>query len=196
MRYHDGSRRLQDAFDTRRLADRIDEVLVQDRLTDSERQFIEGRDMFFLATADAEGQPSCSYKGGDPGFVRVIDEKTIAFPSYDGNGMFLSAGNVLVNARVGMLFIDFEEQDRLRVNGTAEVVSDEALRAMFPGAQFVIRVTVGEVFPNCGRYIHRYALVERSTYVPREGCKAPIPGWKRSDWAADVLAADDPANES
>ena len=195
MQYHDGSRRLQDTFDTRRLADRIDEVLVHDTVEESDREFIEARDMFFLATADAEGQPSCSYKGGDPGFVRVIDEKTIAFPNYDGNGMFLSAGNMLVNPRVGMLFIDLEEQDRMRVNGIAEISSEPSMLALFPGAQFVIKVTVREIFPNCGRYIHRYELVERSGFVPRKGERTPVPGWKRAAWACDVLPENDPANE-
>src|ERR1051326_9525098 len=108
--YHDASRALQDRFDRRRLADRIEERLVRDHIDDDDRAFIEARDMFFLATADAEGRPQCSYKGGDPGFVRVLDEHTIAFPNYDGNGMFLTAGNALVNPRVGLLFISFEER--------------------------------------------------------------------------------------
>ena len=94
--YHRGSRRLQDRFDTRRLADRLDERFVRRAvIDDDDRAFIERMDMFFLATADAEGRPQCSYKGGDPGFVRVLDEHTIAFPNYDGNGMYLSMGNLL-----------------------------------------------------------------------------------------------------
>src|SRR5687767_10134792 len=112
--YQQGSRTLQDQFDTRRLADRIEERLVHARLSDDDRAFIGARDMFFLATADAEGRPNCSYKGGDPGFVRVLDERTLAFPSYDGNGMFLSLGNALVNPHVGLLFIDFTRGRRLR----------------------------------------------------------------------------------
>lgn len=75
--------------------------------------------MFFLATADAQGRPSCSYKGGEPGFVRVLDEQTLAFPRYDGNGMFLSLGNALENPHVGLLFIDFVRARRLRFNGEA-----------------------------------------------------------------------------
>src|SRR4051794_30707661 len=106
--YNDGSRALQDRFDTRRLADRLDERLVHDTISDDDREFIAARDMLFLATADAEGRPQCSYKGGDPGFVRVLDERTIAFPNYDGNGMYLSAGNMTVNTHVGILFVDFE----------------------------------------------------------------------------------------
>ena len=120
--YHRGSRRLQDRFDTRRLADRLDERFVQRGVIDADdRAFIERMDMFFLATADAEGRPQCSYKGGEPGFVRVLDEQTVAFPNYDGNGMYLSMGNVLVNPHVGMLFVDFtaERPSRLRLNGVA-----------------------------------------------------------------------------
>jgi len=193
--YHDGSRALQDGFDTRRLADRIEQRLVRDRIGPEEKAFIERVDMFFLATADAAGQPSCSYKGGDPGFVRVVDEFHLAFPSYDGNGMYLSAGNVNVNPRVGMLFIDFEQPKRLRVNGIASVERDDPLLHEFVAAQFVVRVRVRQVFPNCPRYIHKYQRVERSVYVPQASCETPVPGWKRSDWAADVLPANDPAKQ-
>src|SRR5437867_10455254 len=146
--YRDSHRQLQDRFDTRRLADRLDERIVHDRLTDKERAFIERQDMFFLATADAEGRPNCSYKGGDPGFVRVVDERTVAFPSWDGNGMYLSAGNVLANPHVGMLFIDFERQSRLRLNGVASIDERDPLLADYRGAQLAVRVRVREVLPN------------------------------------------------
>jgi uncharacterized protein len=193
--YHDGSRSLQDRFDTRALADRIDSLLVSDTVSDSDRAFIEARDMFFLATADAEGRPTCSYKGGEPGFVRVLDPHTIAFPSYDGNGMYLSAGNVLVNPDVGMLFIDFERGHRMRLEGTATVDLDDPLLTDFPEAQLVVRVRTRAVYPNCPRYIHRYELVRRSRFVPRTDCLTPVPEWKRSDWARDALAQDDPARD-
>jgi hypothetical protein len=193
--YHEGNRALQERFDTRRLADRISERLVHDRIDERDRAFIEARDMFFLATADEQGRPTCSYKGGDPGFVRVVDERTIAFPNYNGNGMYLSAGNLLRNPNVGMLFIDFERGNRMRVDGAATVDLDDRLTGTWPGAQFVVRVGVREVFPNCPRYIHRMHRVERSVFVPREDCETPVPAWKRSDWAVDVLPADDPAND-
>src|SRR5438067_13788952 len=138
--YHEGSRRLQDRFDTRRLADKLDERFVQRRVIEADdRAFIEARDMFFLATADAEGRPQCSYKGGDPGFVKVLDEQTLAFPNYDGNGMYLSMGNLLVNPHVGMLFIDFvsERPSRLRLNGVASVDEQDALMGAYPEAPFV-----------------------------------------------------------
>ena len=196
--YHEGSRQLQDQFDTRRLADRLDERFVQRRVIgDGDKAFIEARDMFFLATADAEGRPQCSYKGGEPGFVRVLDEKTLAFPNYDGNGMYLSMGNLLVNPEVGMLFINFtgDPPTRVRVNGTASIDEADPLLPEFEGAQFVIRVRVREVFPNCPRYIHRMQLVERSKFVPRADCAPPVPGWKRKEWARDVLPTGDPARE-
>lgn len=193
--YHSGSRSLQDRFDTRSLADRIDSLLVGDTIGDGDRSFIEERDMFFLATADAEGRPTCSYKGGEPGFVRVLDPHTLVFPTYDGNGMFLSAGNVLVNADVGMLFIDFQRGHRMRLEGVASIDLDDPLAADHPEAQFVVRVRARAVYPNCPRYIHRYELVRRSRFVPRSDCLTPVPEWKRSDWALDALPAHDPARD-
>jgi predicted pyridoxine 5'-phosphate oxidase superfamily flavin-nucleotide-binding protein len=151
--------------------------------------------MFFLATVDALGRPSCSYKGGEPGFVRVIDEKTIAFPSFNGNGMYLSMGNVADTRHVGLLFIDFEGQSRIRVEGEAAIDADDPLLATYPEAQLVVRVRVRAVYPNCPRYIHKMKLVERSRFTPRDGCKTPVPAWKRRDWAADVLPAEDPAQD-
>jgi predicted pyridoxine 5'-phosphate oxidase superfamily flavin-nucleotide-binding protein len=194
-RYHAGNRELQDRFDTLRLADRLTERAAQRslRIDEADREFIETRDMFFLATADPEGRPNCSYKGGDPGFVRVLDEHTIAFPSYDGNGSFISTGNTLVNPHVGLLFVDFEGGPRLRLNGLASIDPHDPLLADYPGAQLVVRVRVRELFANCPRYVHRYHLVERSRHVPRDGEAAPIAEWKRSDWARDVLPAGDPA---
>jgi uncharacterized protein len=192
--YHNGHRLFQDRFDTRRLADRIDERLVDDVIDSDDKAFIEDLDMFFLATSDEQGHPNCSYKGGEPGFVRVLDDHTLAFPNYDGNGMYLSAGNVLVNPNVGMLFIDFERGRRLRINGVASIDEHDGLMERYPGAQFVVRVRAREVFPNCPRYIHKYQLVERSRFVPKEAsCPTPVPNWKRSAWARDVLPANDPA---
>jgi predicted pyridoxine 5'-phosphate oxidase superfamily flavin-nucleotide-binding protein len=193
--YHEGNRRLQDAFDTRRLADRLEEVKVRDVIDAADRAFIEGLDMFFLATADAQGRPTCSYKGGDPGFVRVLDERTVAFPDYDGNGMFLSLGNALVNPEVGLLFVSFERRRRVRLNGTASVDPGDPLLTSWPEARAVVRVRAREVFPNCPRYIHHYELVERSRFVPHAGEATPVPEWKRTEWASDVLPAGDPARE-
>jgi uncharacterized protein len=193
--YNRGSRDLQDRFDTRRLADRIEERIVRDRIDADDGAFIAARDMFFIATTDEHGQPQCSYKGGDPGFVRVLDERTIAFPVYDGNGMFLTAGNLLVNPRVGLLFIDFEGRKRVRLNGVATVDEADPLLADYPEAQLVVRVRATEVFPNCPRYIHQYKLVQHSRFVPKSECETPVPQWKRSEWAHDVLPENDPAQD-
>ena len=193
--YHDGNRSFQDRFDTRRLADRIEERIVHDAIDDGDRAFIEARDMFFLATVDADGAPQSSYKGGEPGFIRVLDEQTIAFPSFDGNGMYLSLGNIAETSRVGLLFIDFEGQKRLRLNGIASIDLDDPLLVEYPRAQCIVRVRTTEVFPNCPRYIHRMDLVERSRFVPQAGSDTPVPDWKRREWARDVLPAGDPAND-
>jgi predicted pyridoxine 5'-phosphate oxidase superfamily flavin-nucleotide-binding protein len=191
--YSAASRTLQDQFDTRRLADRLAEVKVHDRFTADDREFIQRRDMFFLATVDADGQPTCSYKGGDPGFVKVIDDTTLVFPNYDGNGMYLSMGNLAETHGVGLLFIDFESQRRMRVDGVAQISMDDSLKDSYPESQFIVRVEAKRIYPNCPRYIHKYQLVERSSFVPRTGARTPIPGWKQSSWAIDVLPATDPA---
>ncbi|MGQ0630396.1 MAG: pyridoxamine 5'-phosphate oxidase family protein [Sporichthyaceae bacterium] len=188
-------RALQDRFDTRRLADRIDGILVSDQLSDSDAEFISRLDMFFLATADAQGRPTCSYKGGAPGFVRVLDPHTLAFPSYDGNGMYLSAGNLRANPEVGLLFLDLTAGHRMRVDGTASIDFTDPLLADFPEAQFVVRVRTRAVYPNCPRYLHRYVLEEPSAFVPESGLPTPVPEWKTMAWSADVLPADDPARD-
>src|SRR5438034_1035079 len=172
--YHGGNRHFQDRFDTRRLADRIDQRLVRDTIDDDDRAFIERLDMFFLATADKDGRPNCSYKGGDPGFVRVIDAQNLVFPNYDGNGMFISMGNTLENPDVGLLFIDFENRKRLRLNGTARIEPAQSIEPLYPEAQFVVRVHVRQVFPNCPRYIHKMQLVERSQFVPKAAVATPV----------------------
>lgn len=192
--HHDGERQLQDRFDTRRLADRITELTVKDTIGERDRAFIERMDMFFLASVDDRGNVDCSYKGGDPGFVRVLDEHTIAFPIYDGNGQFMSAGNILVNGKVGLLFIDFENQWRMRLNGTASVDFADPLMCEYPEAQVVVRVRAEEVFPNCPRYIHKMQLVERSRFVPHTACETPDPDWK--DHFEEVLPAEQQARRA
>jgi predicted pyridoxine 5'-phosphate oxidase superfamily flavin-nucleotide-binding protein len=191
--YHDGSRQLQDRFGARALADRMVERIVHDVFSQEERAFIESRPMFFLATADADGRPDCSYKGGVPGFVRVVDDHTLAFPSYDGNGMFKSAGNILANPNVGLLFIDFESPKRLRVNGRATIDANDPLRTDCPGAQLIVRVRAEAIFPNCPRYIHRMQIVESSVYAPCPGHVPPVPKWKTYEHFRDVLPPDDAA---
>ena len=185
--YHAGARHWQDRFDSRRLADRLSEKLSRRELTAEDRAFIARQPLFFLATADAQGQPDVSYKGGAPGFVHSVDARTLAFPSYDGNGMFRSLGNLLVNERVGLLFIDFESPQRLRVLGRASAAADDAMLPAWPGAQAVVRVQVELIFPNCPRYIHRMQRLETSPYVPCEGLATPVPAWKSVPAFSEVL---------
>lgn len=189
--YHDGMRQLQDVRDTRRLADRLEKTIVHTAFTDEDRAFVERCSMFFVATADLSGRPDCSYKGGLPGFVRVLDERTLAFPDYDGNGMYRSWGNLLVNPHIGLLFLDFENPKRVRVNGAAQISSDDPLRAEYPGSVFIIRVRAETIFPACPRYIHKMQLVELSTYVPQADYSPPVPAWKTFDAFRDALPARD-----
>jgi predicted pyridoxine 5'-phosphate oxidase superfamily flavin-nucleotide-binding protein len=182
MMYHEGNRRLQDEFDSRRISDRLEEMLTRQSFTPDDKAFIESAIYFFLATADAGGRPDCSFKGGAPGFVRVTAPDELAFPDYDGNGMFKSLGNLLVNANVGLLFIDMHERPRrLRVNGTATVSRDDPLLADTVGAQMIVRVKARAIFPNCPRYIPKLQLVEPSAYVPQPGREAVEPAWKGFD---------------
>jgi uncharacterized protein len=185
--YHGEQRALQRHFQTERMADLLEDVIVHREVQEAERAFIESRDLFFLATVDGAGQPTCSYKGGDPGLVKVVDPTTLAFPSYDGNGMFLSMGNIRATAKVGMLFIDFETPHRLRVQGTAAASEADPLLGAWPGADLVVRVAVSQIFVNCARYVHRYQRVASSRYVPRAGCETPFAEWKRIDLVQEAL---------
>ncbi len=191
-RYHDGQREFQDRYDTRRLADRLASV-AGETFSDDLASFVEARDMFFIASTDTEGSPDCSYKGGDPGFVRVVDDSTLAFPVFDGNGMFRTLGNLRVNPRVGLLFIDFETGTRLRVNGEASIDLDDPLTDSYPGALCVVRVRARSIFPNCRRYVHEYRKVSPSPFVPRGDVDPPVPDWKQDPWFEGTLPSGDPA---
>ena len=184
-------RSLQDRFDTRRLADNTEARVVLTEIPPEHKTFIESRDMFFLSTIDHQGRPTVSYKGGDPGFVRVLDNKTVAFPCYDGNGMFYSMGNLLGNQHVGMLFINFEKPHRLRLQGLATVHDNDPLLPEYPEAQLIVRVTVTEIFRNCPHYVHHYRKIEPSKFVPRSTGETPIAPWKRVDDIQETLPARD-----
>lgn len=186
--YGPGARRLQDTFDSRRLADRLVEITVSDTIDERTRRFFEAASYFYLATVDADGFPDVSYKGGRPGFVRVVDDTTIQFPSYDGNGMFRSLGNIADTARIGMLFIRQDDRPaRVRVHGTARVVTGAEVVASFPGAEAVVEVSVGRTFVNCPRYVHDLASGELSPYAPAAGYQPPEPEWKQWPQFADVV---------
>ena len=196
--YNEQHRAFQDRFATRKMADRLEEMIVKATMDDMDKGYIQSRDFFFLSTVDQHGFPTVSYKGGDPGFVRIVDDATLAFPSYDGNGMFFSMGNIATHHKVGLLFIDFENPHRLRVHGEASVAADDPLLADYTGAELVVRVKLTKLWINCPRYIHRYRRVESSRYVPRADCHTPLAVWKRLDSVQDVLPPKDvgrPAQE-
>ena len=193
MDYSDSQRRVQDRFGTRRLADRLAET-ADDDLTPF-RAFIEARDMFFISTVDGDGQPQCSYKGGPEGFVKVTGPSELVFPLYDGNGMFLTVGNLEDHPAVGMLFVSFEDGSRLRVNGDASIDADDPLKDGFPGALLVARVRARAVFPNCRRYVHTNSDSQRSVFVPDGEAPPPVPDWKRDPWFAGTLPRGDPARD-
>jgi predicted pyridoxine 5'-phosphate oxidase superfamily flavin-nucleotide-binding protein len=186
--YHEGSRALQDQFDSRRIADRLEQHTMHTHFSESDRVFIESSIYFFLATADAEGRPDVSFKGGPAGFVRVTGPSELSYPDYDGNGMFKSMGNIDVNANVGLLFIAMHGRPRrLRISGTARVLRDDPLLTETVGAQLIVRIDARAIFPNCPRYIPGLELVSESPFVPRPGEEFVEPGWKSDEAFSDVM---------
>jgi predicted pyridoxine 5'-phosphate oxidase superfamily flavin-nucleotide-binding protein len=186
--YHAGNRALQDQFGARALADRLADKLWRDRFKDSDKAFIESVGFFFLATANRKGEPDCSFKGGAPGFAKVLAPDLLVFPDYDGNGMFKSLGNIRVNPSVGLLFIAMNEKpQRLRVNGRAAIAEDDPLMSEFPGSQLLIRVTPTDIFPNCPRYIPDLPAGTPSQYISCAGAAPPEPAWKSFDDFKDVV---------
>ena len=191
IHYGKEHRALQAQFGTTKMADRIAELASHNEFNDDAKGFIEHSEMFFLTTINDKGEPTVSYKGGDVGFVNVLDSTTLIFPSYDGNGMFLSMGNINGNPKIGMLFISFETPHRIRVQGTASVSEDPTLLAHYKEADFVVTVKLSELWQNCPRYIPKYEKVRSSRYVPRADCETPLAEWKRVDLLQDVLPSDD-----
>lgn len=186
--YHAGNRELQDEFGSTRLADRLVERLWRDRFKDEDKAFIESIGFFFLATADAEGHPDCSFKGGPPGFVKVLAPDMLVFPDYDGNGMFKSMGNIKANPHVGLLFMSMgEKPQRLRVNGRASLHLDDPMLAGLPAAQLIVRVTPVDIFPNCPRYVPDLGGGKPSEYLPADGVVPKEPAWKAFDAFKDVV---------
>jgi predicted pyridoxine 5'-phosphate oxidase superfamily flavin-nucleotide-binding protein len=184
---------LQEEFNTTKLAELLDNGWIHETISDDEKKFISTRDMFFLSTVDPEGMPTVSYKGGPTGFVKVLDESTLVFPGFDGNGMFYSVGNIEASHKVGILFIDFETPHRIRVQGTAELVREHELMAEYTEAKYLIIIKVTKIWVNCPRYIHKYKKINQSKYVP-EPCKVtPIPTWKRLDIVQDAITLEEKA---
>ena len=184
-------RNLQDQFDSRKLADRLNDSIVKKEFDADAKKFIETRDMFFLSTINHNNMPTVSYKGGNPGFVKVINSKTLVFPSFDGNGMFMSMGNIKENKNVGLLFIAFDKPHRLRVHGKASVSKDKNLLKDFKEAELVVKIKLENYWQNCPRYIHKYVKIDESKYVPKKNVQTPLAGWKKTDLVQDVLPEKD-----
>lgn len=189
--YTASQREFQEKHDSRNLADAVVAAIVTDEILDKQIPFIESRDFFFLSTVNGNGEPTVSYKGGPIGVVQVLSPTRVIFPNYDGNGMFLSIGNMAETGKVGMLFIDFETPNRLRLQGSAKINDDFELTSRFPGANMVVDITITSVFVNCARYIHRHTRLETSPYVPDANGKQPYPAWKRIDKLQPALPTKD-----
>jgi len=189
--YSDSHRDLQNQFGSKKMADRLNEIIVKDKFDDNAKDFISSRDMFFLSTIDHNNRPTVSYKGGDIGFVKVVNNTTLAFPSFDGNGMFMSMGNIKQNKKVGLLFISFEKPHRLRVHGEASIRKNDPLIKEYPEADLIVRVKLNDYWQNCPRYIHKYKKINESQYVPKKDKKTPVAGWKKTDIVQDVLSKKD-----
>jgi hypothetical protein len=185
--YQDSHRALQQEFASQALADRLEGLIVREALDEQASNFISSRDFFFLSSVDAHGFPTVSYKGGDAGFVNIVDPKTLLIPCFDGNGMWLSAGNVAGQGKVGMLFIDFESPNRLRVQGTATLRRDPETLARWPEVGLAIEVAISQLWVNCPRYIHPMRRVSDAPHVPKTGQQTPVPEWKTMDLFADVV---------
>jgi len=185
--YSKEHRALQEAFGTTKLATMLDENWLHDAVQPDEQAFIESRDLFFLSTVDPDGNPTVSYKGGPVGLVKVVDDRTLAFPGFDGNGMFLSMGNIVGQGKVGLLFIDFENPHRVRVQGTATFHREDPLLGHWVEAKYVVRVAISKIWVNCPRYIHRYQRMATSRYVPVACQTTPLATWKRLDFVQDVI---------
>lgn len=189
--YTDAQRKLQQQGQHEKLAEVVVHAIVRDELEAIHTDYIASRDYFFLSTVNADGMPTVSYKGGPVGFVRVMAPNRLVFPNYDGNGMWMSMGNIDEASKVGMLFMDMVTPWRIRLQGAARLSQDPALMAQFPGCNMVVDVAVEVVFQNCARYIHKHSRIDSSPYVPDAEGKQPFPAWKRIDGLQPVLHPDD-----
>ncbi|WP_344329388.1 pyridoxamine 5'-phosphate oxidase family protein [Streptomyces macrosporus] len=158
-------------------ADRFYDEQMLDHLNERMREFIGRQEMFFLATADRHGECDSTFRAGPPGFLHVVDERTLLYPEYRGNGVHASLGNIQENPHVGILMIDFfRARIGLHVNGRAEIVEDEAVRAAHPEltvdsvpgrrARMWVRVTVEEAYIHCAKHIPHLQKAPKGT--PRD----------------------------
>lgn len=185
--YSNSQRGLQDLYGARGLADRLESMIVRETFDEQSQAFVEAADFFFLSSVNQHGFPTVSHKGGDPGFVKVTGSSTFLFPDYDGNGMYYSLGNLDAYPQVGLLFIDFENPHRVRIQGHARIVRDAQVLELWPEVANAVQVEIAQMWINCPRYIHRMQRVEPSAFVPRAGVETPAPDWKSYEPLADVV---------
>ena len=193
--FHDGMRQWQDRFDGRRTAEAIEKHRKHYEFWDDEIQIIQNARFFFIGSSYGE-YVDCNIKSGDPGFVQVVAPGVIEYPEYDGNSMYRTVGNITKNPNVGLLFVVFDGKSRrIRVNGKAAVLTDEASLQRYFGAKMVIRITC-EIYPNCPRYLPNLVDAEESPHVPRLGKGTPpAPEWKTRSYIQPVLPNGDPHKE-
>ena len=185
--YHSGHRALQQEFESTALAERLEELIVRPALDAEAQAFVQAQDHFFLTTVDQEGFPTVSYKGGNQGFVQIVNETTLRFPCYDGNGMWLSIGNITDTSKVGMLFINMVEPHRIRLQGQARLLRDAHILKQWKDVALAVEVSITKTWFNCPRYIHPMAKLGDSGHVPSEDRETEPAQWKSLEAVADVL---------
>ena len=185
--YQPGQRQLQQEFQSTALADRLEKIIVQPRLDEAAQAFIAAQDHFYLSTVDAQGFPTVSYKGGAPGFVQVVDASTLRFPCFDGNGMWLSMGNIADVGKIGMLFINTVQPHRVRVQGNARLLRDPLVLEQWQDVGLAVEIAIASAWINCPRYIHPMQQLGQSPHVPTSDLPTQAAQWKSLEIVADVL---------
>jgi uncharacterized protein len=149
-----GEHELQRRYQSGDRARRFYREQVLDRLNDRMIQFIGRQEMVWIATADSHGECDCSFRAGPPGFVQVLDARTLRYPEYRGNGVMASLGNILENPHVGMVFLDFDqERIGLHVNGTARIVEAGWHDLARPRVERWVEVRVDEAYIHCRKHL-------------------------------------------
>ncbi len=152
--FHEGELNAQHKWHTDSLWDKArKQKLLWSEIPQQYHQRIEQAPFFFLATSDLDGHCDCSFKGGGPGLIKIIDSTHFAFPDFEGNGAFMSIGNIMQNPHVGCLFIDFTDGGRLRVNGRASICENDEITQNFKNSKRAILVSIEQVVPNCKAHI-------------------------------------------
>src|ERR1017187_8782418 len=159
-----GERILQEKYGTTQRAQQFYGNQVAGQLTPVMQQFIQRMEMAFIATSDGSGQCDCSFRAGPAGFIRILDDRTIAYPEYRGNGVLASLGNMLQNPHIGIFLADFtRDLIGLHVNGEASIVTPARMQELdldLPEAgpsarrpvQWVL-VHVTEAYVHCSKHI-------------------------------------------